>query len=186
VAALTSLARVDDTHWLLGGRGTDGRGFAALYSPLDWEVERLDAVASESVRAYLACAGQPDRSLGLCAGAGGAVITREGSRLGRGSVDGGHDLSACAVDAVGRAWVASAGRIWMRHDPLHPDAPSGPSRWDVIWEDAAWTMPIVSVFADLGGIVAMTADGGVIEGRTMRATLVGEEGPLSLRRGGVG
>jgi hypothetical protein len=47
-------------------------------------------------------------------------------------------------------------------------------------------MPIVSLSADLGGIVAMTADGGVIEGRTMRATLVGEEGPLSLRRGGVG
>jgi hypothetical protein len=32
-------------------------------------------------------------------------------------------------------------------------------------------MPIVSLWADLGGVVAMTADGGVIEGRVMRVTM---------------
>ncbi len=65
VSSVSSLARIDDARWILAGRGADGRGFAALYSPLDWEVERLDAVASESVRAYLACAGQVDREVGL-------------------------------------------------------------------------------------------------------------------------
>ncbi len=36
-------------------------------------------------------------------------------------------------------------------------------------------MPIVSLFADLGGLVAMTADGGVVEGRVLKATLAPEE-----------
>jgi hypothetical protein len=33
----------------------------------------------------------------------------------------------------------------------------------------------VSLFADLGGVVAMTADGGVIEGRVMRPTMFGDD-----------
>ena len=54
----------------------------------------------------------------------------------------------------------------MRQEPDTASLPGAAPRWDVIWEDAAWTVPIVSIFADLGGIVAMTADGGVIEGRS--------------------
>jgi serine/threonine protein kinase len=182
MAALSSLARVDDTHWLLAGRGADGRGFAALYSPLDWEIERLESpvragehTQAPSVRAYLACAGQLDRDQGLATGAGGAVVHRRGQQISHETIEGGFDLSACAVDAVGRAWAASAGRIWVRQ-PSHGGPESAPPRWESIWEDSAWTMPIVSMFADLGGIVGMTADGGVIEGRTMRATVISEVG----------
>lgn len=160
VTALSSLARVDDTRWLLAGRGADGRGFAALYSPLDWEVERLHA---PSVRAYLACAGEVDREVGLATGADGAVVFRQGHEIRIESVPGGHNLSAAAVDAAGRACVASAGRIWMRRA-------TSTARWDSIWVDTAWTLPIVSLFADLGGLVAMTADGGLIEGRMMRSS----------------
>jgi eukaryotic-like serine/threonine-protein kinase len=173
VTALSSLARVDDARWLLAGRGADGRGFAALYSPLDWEVERLRA---PGVRAYLACAGQVDREVGLATGADGAVVYRQGQAVVSELIAGGYDLSAAAVDAAGRAWAASAGRIWMRRSPpgasaLAPITESAPAaRWDSIWVDTGWTLPIVSLFADLGGLVAMTADGGIIEGRVMRST----------------
>jgi len=169
VTALSSLARVDDTHWLLAGRGADGRGFAALYAPLDWEVERLPAPA---VRAYLACAGEVDREVGLATGADGAVVYRQGHEVSSEAIPGGHDLSAAAVDAAGRAWAASAGRIWMRRAGGVTGAPAQrpAAQWESIWVDAAWTLPIVSLFADLGGLTAMTADGGLIEGRMMRST----------------
>jgi serine/threonine protein kinase len=166
VAALSSLARIEDGRWLLAGRGADGKSFAALYAPLDWEVLRLD---TQEVRAFLACAGQVDRGVGLATGADGAVVYRERQLLKQETIEGGWDLSAAGVDAVGRAWAASAGRIWMRR----PRA--GKARWDVIWEDASWQIPIVSLFADLGGVVAMTADGGVIEGRVMRPTMFGDD-----------
>ena len=167
VAALSSLARVEDTKWLISGRGVDGRGFVALYAPLDWEVERLDG---PTVRAYLACAGQVDREVGLATGADGAVVFRQGQTVLHETVGGGHDLSAASVDAVGRAWAASAGRIWMRRARSAPTRPGTTAQWDTIWEDASWQLPVVSMFADLGGLVAMTADGGVIEGRMMRVT----------------
>jgi eukaryotic-like serine/threonine-protein kinase len=167
VSSLASLARVDDTHWLLAGRGADGRGFSALYAPLDWEVERLPG---PTVRAYLACAGQVDGEVGLATGAEGAVVFRQGGEITHEMIAGGHDLSAAAVDAVGRGWAASAGHIWMRRPRLQPGG-----QWDCIWEDAGWAMPIVSLFADLGGLVAMTADGGVVEGRVLKTTLASAE-----------
>jgi eukaryotic-like serine/threonine-protein kinase len=170
VSVISSLARVDDTHWLLAGRGADGRGFAALYAPLDWEVARL---GGPIVRAYLACAGQVDHEAGLATGAEGAVVLRQGQSVTHESIPGGHDLSAAAVDEAGRAWAASAGRIWLRRaDAAHVPAQS---RWDCIWEDAAWTVPIVSLNAGLGGVIAMTADGGVIEGWMMKVTRAYEE-----------
>ena len=107
--------------------------------------------------------------MGLATGAGGAVVFRQGQALHFETVDGGHDLSAAGVDAAGRAWAASAGRIWVRRSRRRR---KGARRaGTAIWEDASGTVPIVSLFADLGGVVAMTADGGVIEGRVMRATL---------------
>ncbi|APR81798.1 serine/threonine protein kinase [Minicystis rosea] len=165
VAALSSLARIEDAKWLLAGRGTDGRAFVALYSPLDWEVQRLE---TPSTRAYLACAGQVDREIGVATGMDGAVVVRERQAITHELIEG-FDLSAAAVDAAGRAWAASAGRIWMRNQR------AGGSRWDVIWEDASFRMPIVSLFADLAGVTAMTADGGVIEGRIMRVTRSGDD-----------
>jgi serine/threonine protein kinase len=166
VASISSIARVEDARWLLAGRGVDGRGFAALYAPLDWEVERL---GGPIVRAYLACAGQVDRGVGLATGAGGVVVLRQGQAVSFETVEGEPDLSAAGVDAAGRAWAAGAGKIWMRR--ARSARQGAPARWDAIWEDASWQVPIVSLFADLGGVIAMTADGGVIEGRVMRATM---------------
>ena len=176
VAALSSLARVADAKWLIAGRGHDGRAYAAIYAPLEWSVQRLDKPATTpAVRAYLACAGQHERDIGVIAGADGSVIHRERDAITFESVDGGFDLSAAGVDAVGRGWVASAGRIWLRRARATAARPAQAARWDVIWEDPSWLLPIVSMFADLGGVVAMTADGGVIEGRMMRMTMMDDD-----------
>ena len=44
-------------------------------------------------------------------------------------------------------------------------APAQPARWERVWDDPSWAAPIVSLWTDQRGVVAMTADGGVIEGR---------------------
>lgn len=171
MAVLSSLARVEDARWLLAGRGQDGRGYTALYSPLDWNVERLDC---PNVRAYLSCAGHAERGIGVCTGAEGAVVIREGGKATCEVVDGAHDLSAAGIDAAGRMWTACAGKIWVRR-PGASRAMEGTVRWDCIWKDASWSVPIVSLFTELGGVIGMTADGGVIEGRSLRPTLVDNE-----------
>ncbi|AKT39547.1 serine/threonine-protein kinase [Chondromyces crocatus] len=164
VAVVMAMARVDDTHWLVAGRGVDGRGVVVLYAPLDWEVRPL---AAPGVRAFLACAGRHELGLGLSTGAEGAALWfRDGATVTE-LVEVGRDISAVALDAMGRGWAASAGRIWVHRDQGEGGG-SQPGRWGCIWRDEAWTAPIVSLFTDLGTVIAMTADGGIIEGRAQR------------------
>ncbi len=164
VAVVAALARVEDAKWLLAGRRTDGRAFAALYSPLDWHVQDLGV--AKGVRAFLTAAGQHDREIGLVTGADGAVIWRQGDVLSNEIVAGGFDLSAATVDAVGRGWTASAGHIWIRRTSMGKRTKE---RWDCIWEDKSWTAPVVALFADLGVVIAITADGSVVEGRAVHS-----------------
>lgn len=161
VAALTSAARVEDARWLLVGRGTDGNAFAGLYSPLDWDIERLPV---RDVRAFLACGGRANLGIGVAAGTGGAVALWSPEGLRQVTLARDVDVSATAIDATGRAWVASAGRIWVQD-------PNGSAQsWKLVWHEPSWTAPIVSLFTDLGGVLAMTADGGIVEGRPGRTT----------------
>ena len=164
-AVVMSLARIEDARWLIAGRGADGRGFVAVYAPLDWDVRRLEV---PGVRAYLACAGRPDLGAGLATGADGAAVWyRDGAAIVE-HVEG-RDVSAVGLDAVGRGWAAGAGRIWMhRSGGETTGGHARPGRWDCIWRDESWTAPIVSLFTDLGSVIAMTADGGIIEGRVER------------------
>ena len=163
VAVLSSVARIDDARWLLAGRGVDGRGFAALYLPLEWEVLRMQ---TPHVRAFLASAGQPDSQTGLATGADGAVVWSHGAVLSTETIDGGHDLSAVSLDAFGRGFAAGPGRIWMHHTLVAASGVQPPvGRWELVYSDPSWTAPIVSLFTALGSLIAMTADGGIIEGR---------------------
>lgn len=167
VAVVTSLSRVEDARWLLTGRRADGRGFVALYAPLDWEVKPLGA---PEVRAFLACAGRPDLGVGLATGADGAAVWLRDATSSIEQVEAGRDVSAAGLDARGRGWAAGAGRIWMyRSAPASVGGQPRPGRWDPIWRDESWTAPFVSLFADLGTVIAMTADGGIVEGRAQQA-----------------
>jgi serine/threonine protein kinase len=163
VAVLSSLTRIDDAKWLLAGRGTDGRGFAAVALPLEWEVIRM---RTPHVRAFLASAGLLDSQIGIATGADGSIVWSHGGVLSTETIDGGHDLSAASLDAVGRGFAAGPGRIWMHHTIVPSDGVQPPvGRWELIYNDPSWTAPIVSLFTDLGTVIAMTADGGVIAGR---------------------
>jgi hypothetical protein len=156
VAALSSIARVGDDRWLLAGRTVDRAGFVALYAPLEWEITRIE---TPPVRAFLRSAGQPDRQLGLAVGAEGAVVWLDDAGPRVEIVAAEVDLSAAAVDVFGRGWTAGAGRIWTRD----PEGAGG--KWRCAWQDPAWSTPVVSMFADAGLVVAMTASGDVLEGR---------------------
>src|SRR5262249_29090848 len=111
VSEVLSIAQVEDARWMIAGRNADGTGYAAVYSPLEWNIERF---ASPNVPSYLACAGRPDRGLGIVTGADGAVLFRQGGVVTTEIAPEGCDLTAATIDVVGRGWAASAGRIWMR------------------------------------------------------------------------
>lgn len=154
-ASISSVARLGDSTWLVTGRGRDGDGFAVVYEPLMWDVRRIE---TPRARAYLAAATRADLGTGIIAGTDGRVVRFRGDQPSPDFIDGSPDLSAVAVDVRGTAFVAATGRIWQR-------IRSG--TWRPIWTDQAWQVPIVSLFADVGVLVGVTADGGIVQGRSM-------------------
>ncbi|WP_165373130.1 serine/threonine protein kinase [Sorangium cellulosum] len=158
VAFLAAVARVEDERWLVVGRSTTGEGLVALYAPLDWHLERIPAPPA---RAFVACAGRPDLGVGIAVGAEGSVVWRYGQSVFAETIEPRRALSAATIDAEGRAWAGSAGRIWVRRGGIPPMA----GTWECVWENDAWVGPVVSLFVDSEVVVAITADGGIIEGR---------------------
>ncbi len=163
VACVTSVSQISDESWLIAGRTDLGAGFVAKYVPLEWYFE---AFPVPSVRAFIACGGHPDCRVGIVGGADGFVMYHDESATWAESVEGVADISAAAVDAAGSCWTAGLGRIW------HRQATGGaPGDWSCVWEEPSWSAPVVSLFADLGLIVAVTADGGIVEGRAIELEL---------------
>jgi eukaryotic-like serine/threonine-protein kinase len=155
-AAVTSIGRLDDMRWLLAGRTRDATGFVAIATPTDWDVS---VVATPATRALLSCAGHRDRGTGTVVGTEGTVVHMSGVAGVREShIGGAGDLASAAVDLAGTEWAGGAGQIWTR---LGSDA----AQWQLVWQDSTWTAPVVGLFADVGMVLGLTVDGGVIEGR---------------------
>jgi serine/threonine protein kinase len=151
---LTSVARIDDAHWLVVGRGTDGNPYAAVYRPLDWQLERLPVPEG---RVFLGSASRPERNMAVAVGVGGACLElEEGTVTPRSLVDR-PDLSCIAIDPLGQQWAAGPGRVWSRRN-------SG--EWSAVWAHDAWQPPFVSIMAEIGTVIAMTVDGAVLECRS--------------------
>ncbi len=155
VGAIAAVARFDDARWLIGGRLRDGGAFAALYHALDWDLETIDV--GEEVRAFLAAAGRPRKTIGYLVGTDGAVLVRDGDTTSLETVPGSPLLSSVALDPFGRSWAASAGKIFFKEDIRG---------WTPVWERADFEVPIITMFLDAGLCIAMTADGAIVEGRT--------------------
>ena len=155
VSYVSALLRLDDSRWVISGRLTQGTGFAALYAPMQWEVTYLPAPRT---RAFVAGAANSDRGLGLVVGSQGVALRLDGQTAVVSVAEGAPDLTAAAMDVLDREWVASLGKLWMR-DPARDAA------WRRVWADENWQAPFVSIMADAGMHVAMSADGGVLEGR---------------------
>jgi len=151
---ITSIARLDDARWLVVGRGTDGNPYAALYRPLDWQLERLPVPEG---RVLLSTASRPERNLAVAVGVGGACLELEEGAVNPSSLVDRPDLSCIAIDPLGRYWAAGPGRVWSRRS-------SGD--WSAVWSHDAWQPPFVSIMAEIGTVIAMTVDGAVLECRS--------------------
>lgn len=158
-AHVSTLQRLDDARWVVAGRSNAGGGFAAVVSPLEFNSEVL---AVPEVRAFVAGASLPERSLAVLVGSGGVVVRMEGTTLGASLIAADQDLSAAALDVFDREWAASLGSLWCR-DTASVDP------WRRTWHDPAWSTPFISLMADAGLVVAMSADGGILEGRMREA-----------------
>jgi eukaryotic-like serine/threonine-protein kinase len=156
VAMVASLARLDDLTWLISGRLAQGGGFAATYSPMQWEISELSV---PSTRAFMSTACSIEREIGLAVGSDGVVMRIEGGSVNTSRVHGQPDLSAAALDVLDREWVTSLGTLWTRAYSLG-------ETWRPAWAEGSWGAPFVSLMADAGLVVAMTADGGIVEGRS--------------------
>lgn len=153
--SVRALARLDDERWLIAGESKSGGGFAAVYRPLMFEVELL---SGSDTALYTACSGRFDLGIGAVVGSGGRVLALDDRKATPLGVTDGPDLGAVAVDVGGRIWAASAGMLWL-HEP------GGSLPWKCVWQNEGWKAPFISLFADVGRVVATTEDGGVVEGR---------------------
>ncbi|MEO7037861.1 MAG: serine/threonine-protein kinase [Polyangiaceae bacterium] len=156
VQNVAAVLRLDDTRWIVCGRRVQGGAFAAIYSPLEWEMKFLPTPAT---RAYVSGASSVERSLALVVGSDGTALRTEGDQTTVSIVPGAPDLSSSALDMLDREWVASLGTLWTR-DPRLAEA------WRPAWQDSTWEAPFVSMIADSGRVMAMTASAGIVEGRT--------------------
>ncbi len=155
VSHLTALIRLDEERWLFGGRLQAGVGFVAQFMPSE---QRAELMPVPPARAYVAGASAPERTLALVVGSHGVTWRVEGNEGTAVFVEGEPDLTASAVDILDREWVASTGALWTRDPEFDPV-------WRPVWKDLRWQTPFVSVMADAGIVIAMTADGGIVEGR---------------------
>jgi hypothetical protein len=155
-ASVAALVRLDDLRWLVVGRRAQGGGFAALYEPMQWELKEL---AVPATRAFVNAASSLEREIGLVVGSGGNVLRIDGDGVTTSRVHANPDLSAGALDVLDREWVTSLGTLWTRAFALG-------EAWRPAWSDPSWGAPFVSLMADAGLVVAMTADGGIVEGRS--------------------
>lgn len=154
ILALPALVRVGDERWLVAGRQRSGGAFLASFMPLEGQLERL---TPDPIRAYLAGASSAEAGLGAVVGAEGKVVLVQDGEMSRSSLPERADLSAAVVDPTGRAWVASLGKLWAC-------APKQNERWQCVWQDATWNVPIVGMYSDGKRLLAIGADGGMVEG----------------------
>jgi hypothetical protein len=149
VAAITALAQLDRKRWLVVGRKAGGGGYAAIYSPLEWECASL---AVPPTRAFLAAAGSPDHKHAVAVGAGGVVLDVRDRQISSTAVEGQPDLTAASLDPLGRVWTAGAGRVWVF---------DGEDGWMRAWEHVSWRIPLVGILSEVGLVAVMTVDGAV-------------------------
>jgi serine/threonine protein kinase len=153
-ANVSGIARIDDTRWLVIGRTPQGKAFAAIYRPLDFDVT---PIAVPEGRALLATASRPERRLALAVGGDGGILRVDRDRVEPVNVEGRTDFAAVAIDVVGNEWAAGAGCIWSNR------ANRG---WKRVWENSTWRPPFISLLAETGLLVAVTVDSGVLECRS--------------------
>jgi serine/threonine protein kinase len=151
-ASVNSLAQIDERRFLVVGRKRHG-ALAAIY---DLGAAGLSELDAGDAYALVAAAGRPEHGVALAVG-GSHVLRAHPSDTSLVRVPTSTSWSACDVDVLGGEWVAGPGHIAFA---AHPNA-----QLDLVWQDSAWTAPFVGLLGDAGRVLAVTADGAVLEGR---------------------
>jgi hypothetical protein len=166
VSVLRALSRIDEDRWLVTGRTTTDKPYAAIVAPLALKMKRL---RTADLSAIAASAGRTELGMGCAVGSGGALV------CGRTSCEvetsAAADLTAVAIDPAGRVVVAKPGHIWLR------SAPHGV--WRAIWEDETSRRPIASLFASDVVVRALANDAAILEGRSGEASAAPTKEPAS-------
>jgi hypothetical protein len=157
VSHISGLCRIDDESWLVTGRSRVGHAWAGLYRPLALEMTPLEAPAC---RALLGCSSRRNRAVSVAVGASGCVLTLDGKTQGSNIAPGQPDLSVVALDVAGQIWTGSIGRLYFANRPN--------VQLRCVWTDPSLQVPFVSLHAEVGNVLALTVDGGVIEGQSLR------------------
>lgn len=155
VSYVSTLLRLDDSRWIVAGRLAQGSGFIAVYAPMLWDVSYLQPPFT---RAFVSGASDPERGSALLVGADGVSMRVDATHGDATLAPGNADLTAAAIDVLAREWVASIGKLWVRD-------PGNDTTWQRVWSSEQWQSPFISLMADAGMLIAMTVDGGVLEGR---------------------
>lgn len=159
VAHVSTLSRLSDDRWLVVGRGRNGQAWAGIYQPLEMSITNVPVPVA---RALLASVSRCNQEVAVAVGGDGAVLCLERQQVGASTVPGQFDLTVVAMDLAAQVWMASCGRIFFAPEPL--------ATAQCIWHDPNWKVPFVSLHADMGHLLGLTVNGGVIECRsTLRA-----------------
>ncbi len=150
--AISDVARISDTRFLVCGTHEAGHGFACIYDPLLWEHGPLLEVAGGLV----ACSAKA-RDQGVSLGLAGAALRVVDGHLVAAGPSAGIDFWTAGIDSAGVVWGGSVGSIWQQ--------PAPGEHWHKSFEAPGWQVPFTSLFADVGRVVAMTRAGAVVEGR---------------------
>lgn len=155
VAVVNSIVRHSRDTWLVAGRLNGGRGFVALFAPTRWELTPILGCTASS---YFQCAANMTIGQGIVVGSDGQFTLLSGASVMHETIPESSDLTAAAVDARGRLWVGGVGELWARE-------PGPAGAWLRVWSELGWTAPLKSLFVMNERVLALTSDGGIIEGR---------------------
>lgn len=155
VSRVSVLVRLDEDRWLVAGETTTGRGFAAIFSPLTWELEPLGV---DRAAGLLAGAVEPERGSALLVGRDGSVIELGAGTLHLSRIAGAPQLGAAALDVLGRRWCAGTGVLYGRES-------SDGDAWQLAWQDPAISAPFIAAHAESGRVSLMAADGTIVVGQ---------------------
>jgi len=154
VAHISALSRLADDRWLVVGRDRSSRAWAGLYEPLELRMTNLPVPLT---RALLGCVSRQHKNIAVAVGGNGSILSLEGQQVGASVVPDQSDLTVVDLDLAGELWAASTGRIYFAKEPL--------GHIKCLWHDPSWTAPFVSLHAEMGHLLAMSVDGGVLECR---------------------
>ena len=149
IVDVSACAPLSDTSWIFAAKANDGSGLLFEFHPLG---HRFRVVGQTPGRALQACAAQPDSGAVLVGGERGYLASFEGGSLTELPLPTTGVVSAVALDLLGKKWAGCEGVLWTHEDG-----------WRPAWSQPDWKSPFVSLFADVGRIVAVTTDGAIVQ-----------------------